>query len=290
MLARLIVYPPDNAAIARWVEPGARLCIGRARDCDLAIDHPTISRLHAELGAVDDAWTLRDLDSKNGSFIDGERIVEAPLPASCWLRFGDVHCELGLFRPEDAQRLRNHEQARRAMSAAMTRRIVEAQPHFGPLVHDVLSGVLELASCSRGFLLVARGDDFVVHTSCGLESGAKAFAGSVGAVDRALTQRAALIVNQVASEPWLAGRASVAGMQLHSVVCVPLFDNDRVLGVVYADRREAGEAITNLDLDLLNAFCESAAVWLLAGQAIDTLEAAPRWNTIASKLAREAPA
>lgn len=249
--------------------------------------------MHAELQAEGDDWILRDLDSKNGSFIDGNRITRASLPDSCWLRFGDVHCELGLFHPDEARRLRGRERERRALSTAMTRRIVKAQPHFGPMAHDMLTGVLDLAGCSRGFLLVARDDDFFVHTGCGLDTdaqGARAFVGSVGAVQRAVAQRGALVINQVASEPWLAGRASVAAMQLHSVVCVPLFDGDRILGVVYADRREDGEPITELDLDLLSAFCESAAVWILAGQAIDALEAAPRWNTIVSKLAHEAPA
>ena len=292
MQARLIVYPPDNAAISRWIEPGAELHVGRSRECALAIDHPTISRLHAVLGAEGETWVLRDLDSKNGSFVDGNRITQSPLPASCWLRFGDVHCELGLFRSEDATRLRSRERERQALSIAMTRRIVAAQPHFGPLVHDMLTGVLDLTGCSRGFLLVARDGDFVVHTGCGLDTdprNAKAFAGSTGAVERALAQRSALVVNQVASEPWLAGRSSVAQMQLQSVICVPLFDGERALGVVYADRREAGEPITELDLGLLHAFCESAAVWLLAGQAIDAIETAPRWNTIVSKLAGEAP-
>ncbi len=293
MQARLIVYPPDNAAIARWVDPGRQLRIGRSHDSDLTIDHPTISRFHAELVDAGDAWILRDLDSKNGSFIDGSRIDEATLPASSWLRFGDVHCELSLFEDPEAERLRERERSHRAMSQAMTRRIADVQPHSGTALREVLSGVLELAGCSRGFLLVARGGDFEVQTACGLEAGVadpKSFAGSVGAVQRTVAQRAPLVVNQVACEPWLAGRDSVVAMQLHSVVCVPLFDGERVLGVVYADRREAGEPITDLDLDLLHAFCENAAVWLLAGQAIHAIEAAPRWNTIVSRLAHEAPA
>lgn len=294
MQARLIAYPPDNPAIARWLKPGARLRLGRARDCNLAIDHPTVSRHHAELDDDACGWILHDLDSKNGSFVDGRRVDRAtPLGGQCWLRFGDVHCELRLFAPEDAERLRQRERQRQALSSAMTRRIVDADPHFGLLLHDVLSGVVDITGCDRGFLLVSRDGELSVHTSCGLESDAsdaRAFAGSVGAVQRVLAQRDALIVNHVAGEPWLAGRASVADMHLHSLVCVPLLDGERILGVVYADRRKPGEPITGLDLDLLQAFCERAAVWLLAGRAIDEIETAPRWNTIVSQLADEAPA
>ena len=148
---------------------------------------------------------------------------------------------------------------------------------------EVLGGVLELSGCTRGFLLLAEGDDYRVAARRSLAPdafGARSFTGSIGAVQRALAQRRALAVNHVDSEPWLAGRASVVGLGLQSLVCVPLLDGERTLGAVYADRSDIGEPITQLDLDLLGAFAESAAVYVLAGRAMAALERAPRWNTI----------
>ena len=106
-------------------------------------------------------------------------------------------------------------------------------------------------------------------------------------MQRALTQRKPVVVNQMDSEPWLAGRASVIGLGLQTLGCLPLLDGERVLGAVYADRSEPGEPITQLDVELLSAFAESAAVWMLAGQAIDVLNNAPRWKTIVSAHTRE---
>jgi hypothetical protein len=282
--ARLIAYPPDGAAVQRWIPAGGSLRIGRAPDCGLVIEHPSVSRAHAEVRAGGDAWSVRDLNSKNGSFLDGTRVAEAPLSTLCWLRMGDVQCEFALFDPAHAAHAGLRAQTRRAQSELLIRELAGRQRIDG-LLDDVLRGVLELSGCTRGFMLLADGGDYVVCASRSLEAGSiasRTFSGSVGAVERTLATRRAVAVNQVDSEPWLAGRASVVGLGLQSLVCVPLLDGERVLGAVYADRSEPGEPITQLDLELLGAFAESAAVYVLAGRAMAALEGAPRWNTIVS--------
>lgn len=280
--ARVIAYPPDRAAVQRWIPAGGRVRIGRAPDCDLLIDHPSVSRAHADIICERDGWRVHDLGSKNGSFVDGARVDGASLAPACWLRIGDVHCEFALFDAAQAANADARDQGRRAHSQVMIRGIA-ARPGFEGLLDEVLRGVIELSGCTRGFMLMADGDDYAVVASRSLDAGAmhgRTFTGSVGAVQRALAGRKPVVVNHVDGEPWLAGRASVLGLGLQSLVCVPLLDAERTLGAVYADRREAGEPITQLDLELLDAFSESAALYLMAGRAMATLEAAPRWNTI----------
>jgi hypothetical protein len=53
---------------------------------------------------------------------------------------------------------------------------------------------------------------------------------------------------------------------LRTLVALPLLDGDRPLGVIYADRREAGVPLTTLDVELLQAFAERCALWLTAQQ------------------------
>jgi GAF domain-containing protein len=50
-----------------------------------------------------------------------------------------------------------------------------------------------------------------------------------------------------------------------------LLDGERALGVVYADRAHPGPAITTLDLELLEAFAERAALWIAARHASELL-------------------
>jgi hypothetical protein len=292
MQARLIAYPPDAAATTRWIEPGARLRIGRGQDCDVVIDHPSVSRTHAEIHHDGTSWRLRDLGSKNGSHVDGVAIQDRPLPAACWLRLGDIYCEFALFDRAQAEDIRHRQTERRALSAALTRKIA-GETGSAALPGHVLHGVVELAGCTRGFLLLANGDDFSVSASLSLEPDAlagRAFSGSVGAVQRVLADGKAVVVNDIGSEAWLAERASVIASDLQTLVCLPLLDRATVFGAVYADRRGTAdgrphEPITDFDLELLTAFAESATLYLLARRAMHLLDArrpdaAPRWNAI----------
>jgi len=54
--------------------------IGRSRKASLKIAHPMISRRHCELFEADGLLMVRDLDSLNGTVIDGRRVKQAPLP------------------------------------------------------------------------------------------------------------------------------------------------------------------------------------------------------------------
>ena len=52
----------------------ARHVVGRSRTCQLQIDLASVSALHAELAWDGRAWRLRDLGSRNGTFVAGQRV------------------------------------------------------------------------------------------------------------------------------------------------------------------------------------------------------------------------
>jgi hypothetical protein len=288
MQARLIAYPPEQAATARTLAPGTPLSIGRAPDASLRIDHPSVSRAHAELHFDGAHWQLRDLGSKNGSFVDGIRVQEAALLRACWLRFGDVYCEFAPLSDEEAAATEAGRQARRASVTARTARL-DGLTRLEDLLDASLRGVVELAQCERGFVLLAQGDDFVVRASLALDPArlsARSFSGSVGAIRRALAERHSVVANDIGRDPWLAGRASVIAAGLNALVALPLFDGERALGAIYADRMRPGPAITTLDLELLEAFAETASLWIAARRTSDLLsgehaiDGMPDWQAI----------
>lgn len=292
----LTAFPPDRAAIVRPLRPGEVVRIGRAPDSELRIDHASVSRTHARLSHGRGGWRLHDLGSKNGSFVDGQRIPELqeyPLEHARWLRFGDVYCELALLDDEQTVAAESARRARRAAATAHTARMEGAQ-HLDQLLDASLHGVLELAQCARGFVLLRQegpdaGERFVVAAARSLDPSALAgreFSGSVGAVQRALRERRSVIVNDIVSDAWLSSRASVAAAGLSALVCVPLHDAAQALGAIYADRTQPGPPLTTLDQELLEAFAERAALWIAARRTSELLAAqaqdAPphEWNRI----------
>lgn len=64
--------------------------IGRGRGASIMLPHPLVSRQHCELFESQGQLMVRDLGSLNGTFINNERISEAPLPAGELLTIGAV--------------------------------------------------------------------------------------------------------------------------------------------------------------------------------------------------------
>ena len=53
------------------------LTLGRARECDIVVDDPSVSRRHAELRRGPGGFTLVDLSSTNGTQVNGKKIEQA---------------------------------------------------------------------------------------------------------------------------------------------------------------------------------------------------------------------
>jgi hypothetical protein len=70
---------------------GATARIGRSHECDLVVLASSVSREHAELSRDETGWAVRDLGSRNGTFVDGVRLqARVMLPAHALLKVGDV--------------------------------------------------------------------------------------------------------------------------------------------------------------------------------------------------------
>jgi len=77
-------------------ERGA-VTVGRSSSCDVVVGEETVSRRHAELRhSTDDTWTVRDLDSLNGTWLNGARVREARVRGGDVLLLGGLRMELRL--------------------------------------------------------------------------------------------------------------------------------------------------------------------------------------------------
>ncbi len=70
---------------ARWPLVGQAFMIGRGNDCDLVVPERQVSRHHAQIRRVGEAFVVEDLGSRNGTYVNGA-VVEEPVQ----LQDGDV--------------------------------------------------------------------------------------------------------------------------------------------------------------------------------------------------------
>ncbi len=72
-----------------------RMVLGREEDCDIRINQSSISRHHAVLSRQNNSWSIDDLQSQNGVFINNEPVSGSrTLFPPCQIRFGEVNAML----------------------------------------------------------------------------------------------------------------------------------------------------------------------------------------------------
>jgi pSer/pThr/pTyr-binding forkhead associated (FHA) protein len=67
-----------------------RFTIGRAADSDLALDATSVSTAHCALVQRHDRWSVQDLDSTNGTLLNGTNVREARLRSGDRISIGGI--------------------------------------------------------------------------------------------------------------------------------------------------------------------------------------------------------
>ncbi len=87
----LILTLADDPAI-KWTLRDGTMTVGRASSCDIAVQHPSVSRVHARLTVGATGCRVSDLTSSNGTFVNGIRITgDADVRDGDAIAFGEVN-------------------------------------------------------------------------------------------------------------------------------------------------------------------------------------------------------
>ena len=89
MDVNLILLKKNSSQKAFPLSSGVTV-IGRRHDCDLRIPLMSVSRRHCQLNRDEGILKIRDLGSRNGTYLNGKRIDEAVIKAGDYIEVGPL--------------------------------------------------------------------------------------------------------------------------------------------------------------------------------------------------------
>ncbi len=88
-------------------------------------------------------------------------------------------------------------------------------------------------------------------------------------VNMVMNKHSSVLISDVQADPQLKSRDSIIKMNIHSAVCVPLWDNKEIIGIIYSDRISLMKPFTDEDLKLLTLLGNLAAVKIENSKSIE---------------------
>nr|WP_320131952.1 FHA domain-containing protein [uncultured Holophaga sp.] len=256
---------------------------------------PGLSRRHALLFRSGERWWIRDLDSRNGTLLnglgvgtpfgsqleDGDEILIGDWTLHFTIRFpgldgvnfvegvGDLFDEV---KPEPSQGLvltRGLQLLQRATEALLRETDASA------LVRSLLEEALRLLGGDRGFVVTANPEgSWTTEHRIGDVEDRMGLSQSV--LDYVGQHRVGVLSNAPTLDPRFSGSSSLVELVRGALMCAPMACDGQVLGILYLDRSRAAKGFTRFDLALFQAFVRLGAITLrhtqLARKAIGRAE------------------
>jgi serine phosphatase RsbU (regulator of sigma subunit)/pSer/pThr/pTyr-binding forkhead associated (FHA) protein len=278
---QILIYTPDGKKRAVPLD-SARTTLGRSSSADLCFaDDNGLSRLHLEFERSDDDVIARDLKSKNGTLVNGERLSN---PVR--LRPNDkVSCGhlLIVFDPPgrsagvvfidddtaktDAGKIVTSlhgvmdESTKGVGSAAQVSALIRAGNELASerplpdLFRIILDLSIDAVSAGRGVVLTSEGGQLVERASRGDN-----FSISRAVRDQVMETKLSVLVRDTSLDDALKSRRSIIASRVRTLMAVPLQVRDQVMGLIYVDSPSLHREFTKDDLSLLTVMANVAAI------------------------------
>lgn len=296
MLLLTVIQGPDKGRRFELPDDQPQL-IGRSSEA-LPLTDNTVSRRHAELTPDNGRWWVRDLDSQNGTYVNGVRIKDrVRLSEGDQVRTGST---LILFGKEDEDEstfihLLRQDQIDLQIERTLTSNedsvlLAEPEPRAAAMEHlriiyeltrltsqafsrrDLLEKVMDLIfdefRPERGFIMLTSVlSDEPLKPAVVRYAHGGAHSGEPIKVSRTILQHTlrksegVLSTNAMTDRRFAAGD-SVQRLHIRSAICSPVRAGDRIFGLIYIDSTLANYTFTEEQLALVNAIGQHAGLAL----------------------------
>ena len=84
----VLIYPPGPDMGKRFPLARSEVVLGRGADCDIQVDRDSVSRRHARVFRNGESWSVEDLQSTNGSYVNDVQVSKSVLRDADFLKIG----------------------------------------------------------------------------------------------------------------------------------------------------------------------------------------------------------
>ena len=132
--------------------------VGRARHNDIALNEPSISKLHARIDYQDGHFFVEDAGSLHGVYVNATKVRRAELCPGAQIQLGNVTLKFSLLGSESSTgamaKLPWVEQQQLLLSLVQT---LNSTLVLSQVLEQVLDAIMHITGAERGFLLLADG-------------------------------------------------------------------------------------------------------------------------------------
>ena len=286
--AEVTVYSPLFSPFRQPLQ-GEAVSIGRASDCSIPIKDRYLSRKHAEIVAVGNAWMLKDLGSANGTYLNGSRVErDEILKTGDRIRLGDTEIVFetsgastdrfftvdtagGGTNPTIAipvgdisDKPEEQDVARLQTLTLLARELIEDRP-MDELFGFITERIMEHLHPSRAAIALL-GPDGRSFTKVEVRRADPADTSELTISHTLLTavveEKKALAFVDVSVDEKLRSAKSIIMQGIHSILCTPLMISEAVVGVLYVDFLFTQRSISEDDVRLVAQIGRFAAIKL----------------------------
>jgi serine phosphatase RsbU (regulator of sigma subunit) len=283
MAVLITLQGPDNSQTFSLDATPAT--VGRELGSTVHLPAKAVSRRHAVITCHDDMYYVEDLDSSNGTFVNGKRIhirTATPLTERDTLQIGPYLLALRaapLPPGTEPDMIIREQVSVAALShsvysqdpAQKLQVVLEITQNLGrtlqlePLLEKLLDQLMRLfPAADRCLVLLQEGDRLVVRGQRSRhEQDASTFPYSRTIIQQALDQGIGILSDDVKGDERFQSVQTITSLNVRSLLCVPLLAQDeRRLGVIQLDRFRPGFPFRTEDLYLLTTVGLQVAVVL----------------------------
>ncbi|RKY27553.1 MAG: hypothetical protein DRP79_03175, partial [Planctomycetota bacterium] len=145
-------------------------------------------------------------------------------------------------------------------------RAINSELNMNKLISKILDMVIEVMQAERGFLILKdKKGKLVVRVARNIDHDSvkkPEFKVSFSIAKRVVKTGEPILTSNAQEDERFKDKISVHDLKLKSVLCVPFMLKEKILGAAYVDNRFVSGLFGERDLEMLNAFCNQAAIAL----------------------------